>query len=36
MVAHLKGNSRSGKFEMRPMTYGGRSVAGTFAAARQQ
>jgi hypothetical protein len=36
MVAHLKGDSLSGKFEMRPMTYGGRSVAGNFAAARQQ
>jgi hypothetical protein len=36
MVAQLKGDSLSGKFEMRPMTYAGRSVAGTFAAARQQ
>jgi hypothetical protein len=36
IVAHLKGDSLSGKFEMRPTTYRGRSVEGTFAAARQQ
>jgi hypothetical protein len=36
MVAHLKGDSLSGKFEMRPMTYRGRSAAGNFTAARQQ
>jgi len=35
MVAHVKGDSLSGRFEMRPMTYDGRSVAGNFTAARQ-
>lgn len=35
MVAHLKGDSLSGKCEMRPMTYRGRSVAGNFTAARE-
>lgn len=35
MVAHLKDDSLSGKFEMRPMTYRGRSEAGNFTAARQ-
>jgi hypothetical protein len=36
MVAHLKADSLSGKFEMRPVTYGGRSVAGNFIATREQ
>jgi hypothetical protein len=35
MVAHPKGDSLSGKFEMRPMTYRGHSVAGNFTAVRQ-
>jgi hypothetical protein len=35
MVAHPKGDSLSGKFEMRPMTYRGHSVAGNLTAVRQ-
>ncbi len=36
MVGHLHGDSLSGQFELRPMTYGGRTVAGDFTAARQK
>ena len=35
-VAHFKGDSLVGTFEMRPMTYRGKSEHGTFSAARQK
>lgn len=35
-VAHLKGDSLWGTFEMRPMTYRGKSESGKFSAAKQK
>jgi len=35
MVSHFKGDSLSGTFELRPMTYRGRSETGRFVATRE-
>ena len=35
MVSHFKGDSLSGTYELRPMTYRGRSESGRFVATRQ-
>jgi hypothetical protein len=36
IAAHVSRDSLSGKFEMRPMTYRGRTVVGNFTAVRQK
>jgi hypothetical protein len=35
MVSHFKGDSLSGTYELRPMSYRGRSESGRFVAARR-